>query len=387
MSINYDQIIKNFKEYIYNNFQYKITNSSFSIKQKTYSKNYKMDESDKKMINNSIDWLQKMKIYHCEYAFTNEKIILFKYDSPHTEKQGNYIIILSNENIRDLSYIKDMAIEQELDLGIFLHLFNKKDNNPFINRNKEMEELDDLLGIEYNDDVNNHKFSDLLELFGGINVLKVRNEYLDENSNIEDYEEFIFRFLGKLKCGTKLNNINREYYFTKETITNYNEVFNSKVKNFPYENLYLSLNHNSPKYIFLEIYRIIEKLYPIIYCYNVKKQLNIKDKELIELKNIFNEELSWKHKERDSINKIFNTIKKSDNINNHYNNIYEYLKSIISDTLRDELGNHIYDIRNSSVHLSFEDKEKIDINKILEKDTIVCNLIPIVHELYIMLFK
>ena len=50
------------------------------------------------------------------------------------------------------------------------------------------------------------------------------------------------------------------------------------------------------------------------------------------------------------------------------------------------IDNWIYQIRNTSVHLSFDDEKKIDIDKCLNKDVLIKNLIPIISNLYKTIF-
>ena len=55
---------------------------------------------------------------------------------------------------------------------------------------------------------------------------------------------------------------------------------------------------------------------------------------------------------------------------------------IIEDNSDISIDKWIYKIRNTAVHLSFDNKKDVDINKILSSDIVVKTLIPIVVELY-----
>ena len=65
----------------------------------------------------------------------------------------------------------------------------------------------------------------------------------------------------------------------------------------------------------------------------------------------------------------------------HLRVLNEY-KNTIEDNSDISIDKWIYKIRNTAVHLSFDNKKDVDINKILSSDIVVKTLIPIVVELY-----
>jgi hypothetical protein len=99
-------------------------------------------------------------------------------------------------------------------------------------------------------------------------------------------------------------------------------------------------------------------------------------------------DLIWKHKERCSINEIFKHLEKNPINRNYINNIKKFKNYLCKEDK--SISNWIYDIRNSSVHLSFnydEENGKTDIKKIFNgEDTLIKNLIPLLVNIYNDLF-
>lgn len=257
MSKNYDNIIKNLRNYIENSYNYSINEQNFNIDDGQFGirkvKNVSEEEKERK----SIKWLQNLDVYYSENTFLNEKVIFLRnIDSGQSEYMGGYIIF-NTENINEFNvqWIHEMATEIDMDLGIFLALFDNLENAPLISKTISHEEVDNILGIEYSEYEENHDYNEIIKLFAPIYIFKINEEYLylDEDEKkymVIDLEQFKYRFLGLIKCNYKLDNIKREVYFSEDAINEYLNVFKQEIKNFPYENLYLSLCHNSPKFIF-----------------------------------------------------------------------------------------------------------------------------------------
>lgn len=373
MSSTVKKVYNNFREYINKNLNYNL-DSNFKIQnQETLCEDDRI----------SFDWLKNIKVYNCEYTSFNEKVVLFKYlttDSDEDKRRsiGSYILFSSYENKHLKGNIQGFAKEVDLDLGMFIHMFSKVEYAPLINLDLSRDIIEDVLEAEI------YTFNQIKKLFSNIIVFKIDNKYINGEYEVEGYSDWIYRFLGILKCRNKIENIKKEIYFSEECIEEYIKVFSEDIKYFPYENLYLSLNHNSPKHIFLDLYRIIEKLYPIIFCVKLKKDMNILGIELFDIHKKLKTQLNWNHKEADAIKEIFiyaETIV-ADNVAN-----INILKESIDLKYKDmKIDNWIYQIRNTCVHLSFNDEKKIDVHRCLNNDILIKNLIPIVSELYKNLF-
>lgn len=373
MAMSINDVYKNFREYIVNNLNYEL-DETFKLQNKE-----NMCEDDKI----SFKWFKDIKIYKSEYTSFNEKVILFNYNPNKIPEgmemnNGSYILFSSYENKNFIGNVSGFAKEVDLDLGMFIQLFSKLEYAPLINLDLSQDIIEDILDAEI------YTFDRVKKLFSNITVFKVDNKYLNDKYEVEGYSDWIYRFLGILKCENKIANIKKELYFSKECIEEYINVFAEDIKYFPYENLYLSLNHNSPKHIFLDVYRIIEKLYPIIFCVKIKREMNITGISVFDVHKKLKSGLNWNHKEADAIRELFLYAKDIDieNIS-----ILEGFKKSLDSQYKDmRLDNWVYQIRNTSVHLSFDDEKKIDIDKCLKEDVVIKNLIPIISNLYKTIF-
>lgn len=373
MGISLEDVYKNFRQYIVKNLNYKL-DETFKIQNKE-----ELCDDDK----TSFNLFKGIKIYKSEYTSFNEKVILFNYNPNEIPEgmeinNGSYVLFSYYENNDFRGNVSGFAKEIDLDLGMFIRLFSKLEYAPLINLDLSQDIIEDILDAEI------HTFDSIKKLFSKMAVFKIENEYLNNEYEVEEYSDWIYRFLGILKCKNKIENINKEIYFSKECIEEYITVFSEYIKYFPYENLYLSLNHNSPKHIFLDIYRTIEKLYPIIFCMKIKKEMGIVNMDLFDIHKKLKSELNWNHKEAEAIKEIFEYAK--DISMQNINNIDNFKKSLDPKYEEMRIDNWIYQIRNISVHLSFNDENKIDIDKCLNEDIVIMNLIPIISGLYKTIF-
>lgn len=373
MAVKINDAYENFREYIKNNLNYTL-DTSFRLQNK------EIQCYEDKV---SFNWYKGIKVYKSEYTSFNEKVILFNYIPNKIEEdmeinKGSYILFSSYENKSFKGNINGFAKEIDLDLGMFIHMFSKLEYAPLINLDLSEEIIEDVLEAEI------YTFNQIKKLFSNMAVFKIDNKYLNDKYEVEESSEWIYRFLGILKCKNKIENIKKEIYFSNDCIEEYIKVFSEDIKYFPYENLYLSLNHNSPKHIFLDVYRMIEKLYPIIFCVKVKTEMSIVDMELFDIHKKLKSELNWNHKEADAINEIF--IYAKDMSMENISNINDFKADLDPQYENMRIDNWIYQIRNTSVHLSFNDEKHIDIDKCLKNDVVIKNLIPIISNLYKNIF-
>ena len=391
MSVSYNKIIENFKSCIKIKYDYEIKIDNFTIDDGVFGKYNQKDYAQIEKEKTSIDWIQHLEVYYSDNVFLNEKIMFARYDKDDSEKNGGYII-LSNSMLSSFnnSWINDLATQVEDDLGIFLSLFSNFESFPLVNKELSLEYVQNILDIPYDEYQSNHDYDEIKKLFSNIYILKINYEYLeldDENKfKVKNIDEYKYRLLGLIKCNDKINNINKEDYFTEECIKEYLKAFDEEIMNLPYENLYLSLCHNSPKFIFLEIYRMIEKLYKIIFCYNLRLELEITNLKLIDIHDKIEDKFKIKPKEIESLAQIFQYCNKKKSTVEYINNLNIYKQQVDPSNKNTNLDAWIYSIRNNLVHLSFNDNKYVDIKSILDKDIVVKNLIPMIVELYVNLF-
>ena len=385
MANKYTESLKNFKLHIEEEVRLHIKeevelslDENFNIK----------DENEKEC---SLHWIENIKLYHNDYSLINEGIYFFKYEytgseEKYIDKIGNYIIYMSSNDINDDILLSEFVEVVEFNRGILLSMFLNPEYYIGISYNLRMKyEILNILDLN-DENYRHHEFREIIKILDNIKVFKIKEKHLNQNQDLDDLERFKFRFLGILRSTNILNGSIKMKYFSECSILLYSEIFKSDIVKLPYENIYFSLNHNSPKYIFLEIYKLYEKLYPIICCKQVKEEFGINGKDIIEISTLLKQQLSWRHDEKKSLNSIFKYSEEL-NLDNYLDSLKEY-KNRNTNYHNNTIGTWIYEIRNELVHLSFKIRDsKLDVNDVLKNDKLINNLLNIIYRVYQNIFN
>lgn len=290
-------------------------------------------------------------------------------------QENNYLVLENYNSNFNINFLEEV----ELNLGMFIFLFKDKRFYPKLNESITQDEVIDLLDI-VDEEYKFHDFNTIKKLFSIIRVFKISEDcpfYFDK----ENIENSINRVLSLIFV---YGHRQRKFsYLQNTTLDAYEKVIMTEINYFPYESILASLIDNKPTKVFLEIYRIIEKLYPYVMINELKEKLQ-QENENFKLDVFLLQEslniIQWKHKEEDAIVKLFskNYVRKTDEI-----------VSLINETSENDLklGTWVYRIRNSIVHLSLKRNTKdIDVKKVLKTDEILEWIIPILPDMYLDCF-
>lgn len=144
--------------------------------------------------------------------------------------------------------------------------------------------------------------------------------------------------------------------FTKRTISKFEKLAIEGAECISYENIYYALSSVNFRHCFLEIYRNIERLYPVCYISDFHDDLKI---ELSFL--LFSSKLekftSWKPREESAIEKLFSL-----NPQDISEAFQELLKSLKLESTKDH--QFLYKLRNSIVHFRLS-QESFVINELI----------------------
>ncbi|MGK7920937.1 MAG: hypothetical protein AB4080_13115 [Trichodesmium sp.] len=274
-------------------------------------------------------WLQKLKIINHKYH------ILPNFQTASFEYKGNYYFVA----IGLQEYIKTNQDEEilqilELNAGIVTALlFELK-----ISIDKKVDPYNIIEEIFYPSEDKRipYNFSTVKDFFEPICVYKI-----PENSPfLSLYNINITRISGFYVIkNTQLVLLK----FSSNTLDEFEKLFFEGSKNIPYENLLLSLVSVSWKYSFLDIYRCIERLFPISELEELHQKLNIQY-SLLNFADNIESYIGWKPKENEALNKLIN------NSPDRAIQILRQVKADIEGTKEGKLGDFIYKIRNSIVH-------------------------------------
>jgi hypothetical protein len=190
-----------------------------------------------------------------------------------------------------------------------------------------------------------HNLIDLIDIFETINIFEVGREC--PFSSIDP-----FRIFGTYLCVEK-SLINLP--FTDETINSYEEIILNGASCIPFENVILSICSLHYKDSFLDLYRCIEMLYPLIYVQKLYTELHISG-SLLDFLYQIQETLDWNPMENKTLNNIIENTPEAD-------------LALLKEAQKEHIGfiemnlaKWVYSIRNSIVHLRPSQKPAILID-------------------------
>lgn len=250
------------------------------------------------------------------------------------------------------------------------------------------------IGVKENLEINQEEFIQPLELNPGIftallfelkisvdqkaNPLEITNDFFNEGGynfhQVKDFFEPIFVYkIPKNSPFLSLDNINiariSGFYavkssqvislkFLPNTLNEFEKLFIEGSNNIPYESLLFSLVSVSWKYSFLDIYRCIERLFPISALEDLHKKLKI-EYSLLNFADDIESSIGWRPKENEALNKLINNNSSLEIARQ----ILREVKDNIEGTEKGKLGDFVYGIRNSIVHFRPATKQnKLDDN-------------------------
>lgn len=356
MSVNYQQTKQDLINYLVKEY------IEVSIKN---IDRFKISYDDNSLIEKSKEWCKNSKVIKCIRLTFDISIYLITFNE-------DYYLLTQNFQYTE---VKGLINYEDFNLGMLLLLFEKekfylKVDKQFTSR--EVEDRIDIIDEEYT----NHDFDEIKRFFGKVYVYKILDD-CPLSFEDEHLEESVDRILSLILIENYKNNSN--IFFSTDTLEKYKQVILEDSVYFPYNNILMSLMQNNEKTIFLELYKVIEKLYPYTFMHLLKSTINeqLKDTatinfDLFKLQKAVSK-ISWKHKEEDAINKIFDDLNLEEN---------EKIRLItVSDITK--LGTWVYRIRNTIVHLSFiKDDKNMDIQAIFKDDNVIEFILPLLHKMY-----
>jgi len=228
---------------------------------------------------------------------------------------------------------------------------------------------------EGTEDYSGHGFDLIINFFEPFHVYEIK-----EDSPIEKSD--MLRIAGHFICENK----DRLFLpFSSETICKFEKLFMEGIPGIPYENLLLSLTSIHWKFSFLDIYRCIERLFPVVSLNALHQSIEC-PVSLFHFSEEVEEKIRWRPKESEAINILLKEIPDevrellqevktsldgtpkgeigssfSEQINkinkmllkelpDEIRRFLEEMKTSLDGTPKGEIGSFFYKIRNSIVH-------------------------------------
>lgn len=285
-----------------------------------------------------VDAARYIKTDETEKKWLKELVIKKTYALPalcfatFTFEDTDYFAAIGWENSAEFEAILEPV---DMNGGIFTALISemkiavKRDANPY-------EIFDEILYFykESSENYAGHDFTGIIKFFEPVLLYRL-NEDSPHNS------ENLFNLIGYFLC----RNYNKlPLNFSSQTILEFEKAFVEGPLSLPYENLLHSLTSVQWKYSFLDGYRCLERLFPLLKLDELHQKLSI-SVSLTDFASEIEKIIDWKPKEDISLEKIIN-----DSPTDSVELLRDVKQSLDGDREGKKLGYRFYQIRNSIVH-------------------------------------
>lgn len=250
-------------------------------------------------------------------------------------KRGNDLFLCLHNNDIDTSKIPEVVISELTtgQKGLWTLFVTEAMNKICLASNDTAYEIyNNFLSFDHEEDKGNAreiKFSDLEPLLPNIKIYKVHDTCISTEKDLSKIQGYIEATAGYNQ-------------FNEDIINLFIEIFQSNYK-IPFDTLYLSMTSNHYKQSFIEIYRCIERLYPIPALAEFYQNIQIPVACNIELAEIIENTIGWRPKESESLEKILSALDQDCILS---------LNAAKSGTPFSSFSNSnfIYKLRNANVH-------------------------------------
>lgn len=272
-----------------------------------------------------------------------------------------YLVVIGLNILEDLSE-EGVFYNTSVNAGILTILLAETE----LSLRNNVDVLDFKENILYqheSDEYKGHSYEDIIKYIEPINIYELPNDSIFYN---RDTHSTLVYILTKQPQHIYLR-------LSKLTLDSYLKISLEGAKNLPFENVFSSLVSVNWKHSFLELYRCIERLYPIGFVAELHDELKIQI-SFQDFLDKLDENIGWKPKEEQALAKLLE--KNTEQINLDLDNI----KSCISTFSTAPYSTLLYKLRNSIVHYR-ANHEEIEIEDEMW-DKLINVSINIIHNLY-----
>ncbi|UKO98956.1 hypothetical protein [Nostoc sp. UHCC 0870] len=272
------------------------------------------------------EWLQKLKIIKIKQILPDFKTSSFGFDNI------NYFAVSGWTNSSEIKYENLDLIE--LNAGIVTALIFEFKLT--VGKNIDAYTIAEQVFYESDEEIIKYQYTQILKFFAPLSVYRISNNF--PLTNIIDSD------IAKLSGFFIIKNPQIQFLkFSRETKEYFERIFLEGANSIPYDNLLFSLVAVYWRYSFLDIYRCIERLFPIFFLEELHNKLQIKT-SLLDFSSNIEKYIGWKPKESDAINYLMDK-SPEDAIA-----IFKEIKKFIDGNEEGKSGDIVYKIRNSIVH-------------------------------------
>lgn len=275
--------------------------------------------------------------------------------------QDHYLCLsiqyMSKSDVERITQILEeyLCVEHELEECFYIHMAHALKDIYTIKMSLDNNSMIETLGLgvrEKEPGYTGHEISELIDVYSPLLIFSV-----DKNSALLTKDNWFLASLLALNCESIKSKV-----VDAEIIHHASKLFDLGTVNL--ENIYLSLTAVHHKHIFIEVYRCLEAIYYLPCMLDLKSKIQA-PVDAFDLARYVAKSLSWREKERESINALLKDIPYDIIETSGINSLPFVISLSPEDTVsfKVKLSNVIYNIRNQSVHQEdYEEVERININ-------------------------
>lgn len=256
-----------------------IENSNLNVKKGI--RYIKTDELEKK-------WLKELEIQSVFQPLPDVKGIEIKFE----EKK---FLVLINANASNRNLDKDVIQEDSLNAGILTVLLSKK-LVPLDSNIDFLEFYNEIMFQHLDSDYKGHDFNDFVRYIQPINFYSLPDNSVLNNQGLKRTLSYIYA-----KNPDRLIN-----NFDNIVLSTYAELSLIGSNNISFGLVLSSLLSTSFKHTFLELYRLVERIFPVSYLKDFH-EVSKSNLSFIEFSSNLESITSWRPKEDEALSKIFET--------------------------------------------------------------------------------
>jgi hypothetical protein len=299
----------------------------FLINQLTFNSNLNVKKGIRYIETNDLEkeWLKELKIGSIFQPLPDVKGINISF------KDENYLAII-NVNTTNSNLDAEVISEESINAGILTVLISEK----LIDLDSKTELLDfynEIMFQHIDKDYKGHDFNDLVRYLKPINFY-----HIPENSVLN--KQGLKRSLCYLYSKNPDRLINK---FNTEILATYSELSLMGSNNISFALVLSSLLSTSFKHTFLELYRLVERIFPISYLKDFH-EVTKSELSFMEFSSKLENITSWRPKEDEALTKIFDLTNDSTKL------YFEAFFNTSQELQGQEQPKFFYKLRNSIVH-------------------------------------
>lgn len=284
------------------------------------------------------NWLQKAKIVNSINILPNVRALLLEFES-------EFFFILIGVNVQSTNIDNLILEDYPINAGLITLLLSER--LIMLNTSINFSEFSNDIMFQYKDvSYKGNDYEELLRFLDSVQIFKLPENSILNNEDICRILLYVYSNNPKLLI----------LKFQPTVLNTISEISLAGSDQISFDVMFLSLLSTNFKHVFLELYRLVERLFPINYLkdFHIKVDTRLSFLEFTsELENI----TSWRPREEDAIEKIFST--SSNSIKFFYKDFFDSSASL---QMQSDYK-YFYKLRNSIVHFR-SNHEEFELNDI-----------------------